>query len=59
MGMELHAESAGCAEMEIAEITDSDLFKLVRHALKSVIQVGCLDTYFKGKLCSYNCIGLG
>lgn len=39
MGMELHAENAGCAEMEIAEITDSDLFKLVRHALKSAIQV--------------------
>lgn len=44
MGMELHAESAGCAEMEIAEITDSDLFKLVRHALKSVIQ-GDPDQY--------------
>ncbi|KAL3345786.1 hypothetical protein AABB24_024636 [Solanum stoloniferum] len=44
MGMELHAEKAGCAEMEIAEITDSDLFKLVRHALKSAIQ-GDPDQY--------------
>ncbi|KAH0700053.1 hypothetical protein KY284_014268 [Solanum tuberosum] len=44
MGMELHAEKAGCAEMEIAEITDSDLFKLVRHALKSALQ-GDPDQY--------------
>lgn len=38
MGMELHAEQAGYAEMEIAEITDAELFKHVRGALKSALQ---------------------
>lgn len=48
MGMELHAEQAGYAEMEIAEITDAELFKHVRGALKSALQVGCLYIHFKG-----------
>lgn len=59
MGMELYAEQAGYAEMEIAEITDNDLFKLVRGALKSALQVGCLDTYLRKIVFLYNCIGLG
>lgn len=44
MGMELYAEQAGYAEMEIAEITDAELFKLVRGALKSALQ-GDPDKY--------------
>ncbi|CAN4083616.1 unnamed protein product [Withania somnifera] len=44
MGMELHAEQAGYAEMENVEITDTDLYYYVRGALKSALQ-GDTDKY--------------
>ncbi|KAJ8545137.1 hypothetical protein K7X08_017720 [Anisodus acutangulus] len=44
MGMEVHAEQAGYAEMENVEITDTELLYHVRGALKSALQ-GDPDLY--------------
>ncbi|MCE5166425.1 hypothetical protein HAX54_019246, partial [Datura stramonium] len=44
MGMEIHAEQGGYAEMENVEITDTELFYHVRGALKSALQ-GDPDRY--------------